>query len=113
MDLLSLLMKGAMVDMDARAQKPWKRMITLERECLRQDLLTRLVRFAAMEPKGMEGLHVMALISFTEIGSLMGMADRIKSEMERLRATGVEGSIDLVTDLIEGFEARKVRGKRR
>ena len=55
----------------------------------------------------------MALISFTEIGSLMGMADRIKSEMERLRATGVEGSIDLVTDLIEGFEARKVRGKRR
>jgi hypothetical protein len=96
-----------MVDKDIRVQKSWKRMTVLERECLRQRLLTRLVQFAVMEPDEMEGVQFVTLISLTEVGSLLGMSDLVKCEMERLRATGIEGNIDLVTDLIEEFEARR------
>ena len=87
-------------------------MTPLERECLRQDLLTRLVRLAAMEPERTEGIEIMALIALTGTGTRMGLADRIRSEMEKLRAMGVEGNMEFVTDLIAEFEAGKVRGRK-
>jgi hypothetical protein len=101
-----------MIDKDALGRKDWKRMTPLEGECVRQDLLTRLVRPAAMEPKRTEGIEIMALIALTGAGTRMGLTGRIRSEMAKLRATGVQGNMDFVTDLMAEFEAGKVRGRK-
>ena len=109
-DPLVTQLKEYHIDKDVLGRKDWKRMTPLERECLRQDLLARL---AAMEPERTEGIEIMALIALAGTGTRMGSADRIRSEMERLRATGVEGNREFFTDLIAEFEAGKVRGRRR
>jgi hypothetical protein len=100
------------IEKDVLGRKDWKRTTPLERECLRQDLLTRLTRLAAMEPERTEGIEIMALITLTGPGTQMGLTDRIRSEMAKLRAMGVEGNIEFVTDLMAEFGAGKVRGRK-
>ena len=103
----------AMANIDARIQKDWNQLTALGQECMKQDLLTRLMRLAVMDPEKMEGLEVMALITLVDAGNKLKLAERIRSEMKELKAAGVEGNTEIIMDLLAEFDRRKSRRRKR